>query len=140
MLRVKRFLPCFLFGFWGRDSFTGCLEPPERSKWLDAVREPKEPGLFRGDIPKFHCAPSGKWRRQLMVLAEKSPAQTLPEPWLRGDWTSWGSTVSQLDLRRIRQAPKGKTTVHSSSLSATHKPRYGSVGPSQCIHVSQHNT
>lgn len=75
-----------------------------------------------------------------MVLAEKSPAQTAPEPWLLGDRTSWGSTVSQLDLRRIRQAPKGKTTVHSSSLSATHKPRYGSVGPSQCIHVSQHNT
>lgn len=133
MLRINRLLTCICLGFGGRDCFKGCLEQPGRSKRLDAVTEPvvsttsKLTELLLGDIPKVCCVPSGRWRRQLTVLAVNSSAQTVPASWLQGDHMNGGPTVSYLDPRRTRWARRGETTVHSSSLYVTHKPWHNSA-------------
>lgn len=96
MLRVNRLLTCICLGFGGRDCFKGCLEQPGRSKRLDAVTEPvvsttsKLTELLLGDIPKVRCVPSGRWRRQLTVLAVNSSAPTVPASWLQGDHMKGG--------------------------------------------------
>lgn len=67
---------------------------------MDVVRKPEVSNtsvltkLHLGDVPKFHCALSEKWGRQVTELALKPPAPTVHAPLLQGDQTSWGPAVS----------------------------------------------
>lgn len=72
-LRAKRPFSFILFGL-GEQTVSKGAKNNVGSKWLDAVREPKAPkapeltDLLSENIPKSHCALSGKQRWQPIVL------------------------------------------------------------------------
>lgn len=59
--------------------------------------------------------------------------------------TGWSYQLgANCELSRVQEdrprLERERTTVHSSSLYATHRPWHNSVDLSQCTHVNQHNT